>query len=56
MDLWKEKNKVYEVLQTLPATHNKVIIVGNYMGTLFAIQEAIDNPIEKIENTTSAEV
>ena len=40
---WKQQ--VHEVLQTLLVTHNKVIIVAHSMGTLFAIQEAIDNPI-----------
>lgn len=40
---WKQQ--IHETLQTLLATHSKVIIVAHSMGTLFAIQEAIDNPI-----------
>lgn len=40
---WKQQ--VHEALQLLLATHSKVIIAAHSMGTLFAIQEAIDNPI-----------
>lgn len=40
---WKQQ--VHEAIQALLATHNKVIIVAHSMGTLFAIQEAIDTPI-----------
>ncbi len=40
---WKQQ--VHEALQTLLATHKKVIIVAHSMGTLFAIQEATDAPI-----------
>lgn len=40
---WKQQ--VHEALQLLLATHSKVIIAAHSMGTLFVIQEAIDNPI-----------
>lgn len=40
---WKQQ--VHQALQTLRANHSKIIIVAHSMGTLFAIQEAIQAPV-----------
>lgn len=42
MDKWKEQ--VHITLKSLLARHEKVVIVAHSMGTLFAIQAAIDHP------------
>ena len=42
MDKWKEQ--VHATLQKLFATHERVVIVAHSMGTLFAIQAAIQYP------------
>lgn len=42
MDNWKTQIKT--VLEDLFARHEKVVITGHSMGTLFAIQAAIDHP------------
>ena len=42
MDAWKDQ--VRRELEGLLETHQKVMIVGHSMGTLFAIQSAIDFP------------
>lgn len=42
MGKWKTQFK--ETLETLFSRHQKVVIVGHSMGTLFAIQAAIDHP------------
>ena len=45
MKIWKKQVK--EALDALRTTHERIIIVGHSMGTLFAIQEVAENP-EKI--------
>ena len=40
----KWKAQVRDTLETLFARHEKVVIIGHSMGTLFAIQAAIDHP------------
>jgi len=45
MKLWKEK--VWSVFSQLSLTHKQIILVGHSMGTLFAIQLALEYP-EKI--------
>lgn len=43
MNEWKQQ--VHTALQYLLASHDKVVIAAHSMGTLFAIQEAIDNQV-----------
>ncbi len=43
MSKWKQQ--VHEALKFLMESHNKVIIVAHSMGTLFAIQEAVETQI-----------
>ena len=43
---WKQQ--VHEVLRELQSSHDKVIIAAHSMGTLFAIQEAIETPVEEL--------
>lgn len=45
MKQWKEK--VWKVFGELAASHERVIIAGHSMGTLFAMQLALENP-EKV--------
>lgn len=40
---WKQQ--VHETLKTILTTHSRVAIVAHSMGTLFAIQEAVETPI-----------
>lgn len=40
----KWKRQVQDTLERLFARHEKVVIVGHSMGTLFAVQAAIDHP------------
>ena len=39
------KRQVHEALQTLLTTHSRVAIAAHSMGTLFAIQEAVETPM-----------
>lgn len=39
------KRQVHETLQTLLMTHSRVAIAAHSMGTLFAIQEAVETPV-----------
>ena len=43
---WKQQVK--NALEELSETNNKIIIVAHSMGTLFAIQEAIEKPVEEL--------
>ncbi len=43
---WKQQ--VHTALQNLLASHDKVVIAAHSMGTLFAIQEAIDNQVDAL--------
>lgn len=45
MQQWK--NYVWEIFEKLASTHQRVILVGHSMGTLFALQLAMERP-EKI--------
>jgi len=46
MTEWKQQVK--NALEELSETNNKIIIVAHSMGTLFAIQEAIEKPVEEL--------
>lgn len=46
MKKWREQ--VWNVFSELRGTHERVILVGHSMGTLFAIQLAVENP-EKVK-------
>ena len=43
---WKQQVK--NALEELSETNNKIIIVAHSMGTLFAIQEAIEKPVDEL--------
>ena len=43
---WKQQ--VHDILQTLLTTHSRIIIAAHSMGTLFAIQEAMEHPIAEL--------
>ena len=46
MTEWKQQVK--NALEELSETNNKIIIVAHSMGTLFAIQEAIEKPVDEL--------
>ena len=46
MTEWKQQVK--NALEELSETNNKIIIVAHSMGTLFAIQEAIEKPADEL--------
>lgn len=43
---WKQQVK--NALEELSETNNKIIIVAHSMGTMFAIQEAIERPVDEL--------
>lgn len=46
MTEWKQQVK--NALEELSETNNKIIIAAHSMGTLFAIQEAIEKPVDEL--------
>ena len=52
MTEWKQQVK--NALEELSETNNKIIIVAHSMGTLFAIQEAIEKPVDELFLRSSA--